>query len=391
MKSASSRLIRIVIGAVVVAVLVAVAVWYLGRPKPVPVIITAAELGTVESTISNTRAGTITACRRARLAPRAGGQIAELSVKEGDRVEKDQVLLELWNADRAAQLRLAQDQRASAASRRDEICLKADLSARELRRTRQLKDQGFISDEALDRALAEAQAGRASCSAADADVRQAESRIAAVRADLSTTYLRAPFAGIVAEVTGEVGEFTTPSPPGIPTPPAVDLIDDTCLYVTAPMDEIDAPKIIVGQPGRISIDAFPGQQFAGHVRRIAPYVLDREKQARTVDVEVEFDDPSQFRTLLVGYSADVEIVLATRENVMRVPTSALVDGDKLYVVNPDDATLDVRRVETGLSNWSHTEIVSGLSVSERIVLSTEREGLEEGVPLVPEEERATNR
>ena len=66
--------------------------------------------------------------------------------------------------------------------------------------------------------------------------------ISGVRAELSTTYLRAPFAGIVAEVTGEIGEFTTPSPPGIPTPPAVDLIDDTCLYVTAPMDEIDAPK-----------------------------------------------------------------------------------------------------------------------------------------------------
>ncbi len=391
MKFASARLLRIVIGTVLVAALAAVAVWYLGRPKPVAVVITAAELGMVESTISNTRAGTITACRRARLAPRSGGQIAKLSVKEGDRVEKDQVLLELWNADRAAQLRLAQDQRASAASRRDEICLKADLSARELSRTRQLKDQGFISEEALDRALAEAQAGRASCSAADAEVRQAESRVAAVRADLSTTYLRAPFAGIVAEVTGEVGEFTTPSPPGIPTPPAVDLIDDTCLYVTAPMDEIDAPKVIVGQPGRISIDAFPGQQFAGHVRRIAPYVLDREKQARTVDVEVEFDDPSQFRTLLVGYSADVEIVLATRENVMRVPTSALVDGNKLYVVNPDDSTLDVRRVETGLSNWSHTEIVSGLSVSERIVLSTEREGLVQGVPLVSEDATTANR
>ncbi len=391
MKFASPRLLRIAIGAVVVAALVAVAVWYLGRPKPVPVVITAVELGTVESTISNTRAGTITACRRARLAPRSGGQIAKLSVKEGDRVEKDQVLLELWNADRAAQLSLAQSQRAAAASRRDEVCLNADLAARELQRTRQLKDQGFISDEALDRALSQAQAGRAACSAADADVRQAESRVAAVRADLSTTFLRAPFAGIVAEVTGEIGEFTTPSPPGIPTPPAVDLIDDTCLYVTAPMDEIDAPKIIVGQPGRINIDAFPGQQFAGHVRRIAPYVLDREKQARTVDVEVEFDDPSQFRTLLVGYSADVEIVLATRENVMRVPTSALVDGDKLYIVNPNDGTLVVRRVETGLSNWSHTEIVSGLSVSERIVLSTEREGLEQGVPLVSEDEPATDR
>ncbi len=376
---------RLVIGAIVVVVLVAGAVWYLSKAKPVSVTFSSPEMGTVESTISNTRAGTITACRRARLAPRAGGQIAKLSITEGDRVEKGQILLELWNADVAARLRLAQDQKASAQSRRDEVCLNADLAARELKRSRQLKDQGFISDEALDRTRAQAQAGRAACSAAEADVRQADSQIAAVRAELSTTYLRAPFAGIVAEVTGEIGEFTTPSPPGIPTPPAVDLIDDTCLYVTAPMDEIDAPKIIVGQPGRISIDAFPGRQFAGHVRRIAPYVLDREKQARTVDVEVEFDDPSQFKTLLVGYSADVEIVLASRKNVLRVPTSALIDGNKLYVHNTENGTLDVRQVETGLSNWAHTEILSGLSLSERIVLSTEREGLEAGVPLVADE------
>ncbi len=376
---------RLVIGAIVVVVLVAGAFWYLSKAKPVPVTFGSPEMGTVESTISNTRAGTITACRRARLAPRAGGQIAKLSITEGDRVEKGQILLELWNADVAARLRLAQDQKASAQSRRDEVCLNADLAARELKRSRQLKDQGFISDEALDRTRAQAQAGRAACSAAEADVRQADSQIAAVRAELSTTYLRAPFAGIVAEVTGEIGEFTTPSPPGIPTPPAVDLIDDTCLYVTAPMDEIDAPKIIVGQPGRISIDAFPGRQFAGHVRRIAPYVLDREKQARTVDVEVEFDDPSQFKTLLVGYSADVEIVLASRKNVLRVPTSALIDGNKLYVHNTENGTLDVRQVETGLSNWAHTEILSGLSLSERIVLSTEREGLEAGVPLVADE------
>ena len=70
------------------------------------------------------------------------------------------------------------------------------------------------------------------------------------------------------------------------------------------------------------------------------------------------------------------------------PTSALVDGNQLFVVNPEDSTLVVREVETGLSNWSHTEIVSGLSVSERIVLSTEREGLEAGALLVPEIDRS---
>ena len=378
---------KLIIGAVLVVAVGAGAAWYLSKPKPVPVVLASVELGTVESTISNTRAGTITACRRARLAPRTGGQIAKLSVKEGDRVTKGQVLLELWNADLDAELRLAQDRKASAQSRRDEVCLNADLAARELTRSRQLKDQGFISDEALDRAISKAQASRAACSAATAEVRQAESQIAAMRAQLSTTYLRAPFAGIVADVSGEVGEFTTPSPPGIPTPPAVDLIDDTCLYVTAPMDEIDAPKVIVGQPGRITIDAYPDRQFAGHVRRIAPYVLDREKQARTVDVEVEFDDPSQFKTLLVGYSADVEIVLAARKDVLRVPTSALVNGDKLYVFNPENSTVDVRKVQTGLSNWAYTEIVSGLSVSEKIIVSTERQGLEQGARVIPEKER----
>ena len=378
---------KLIIGAVLVVAVGAGAAWYLSKPKPVPVVLASVELGTVESTISNTRAGTITACRRARLAPRTGGQIAKLSVKEGDRVTKGQVLLELWNADLDAELRLAQDRKASAQSRRDEVCLNADLAARELTRSRQLKDQGFISDEALDRAISKAQASRAACSAATAEVRQAESQIAAMRAQLSTTYLRAPFAGIVADVSGEVGEFTTPSPPGIPTPPAVDLIDDTCLYVTAPMDEIDAPKVIVGQPGRITIDAYPDRQFAGHVRRIAPYVLDREKQARTVDVEVEFDDPSQFKTLLVGYSADVEIVLAARKDVLRVPTSALVNGDTLYVFDPKNSTVDARKVQTGLSNWAYTEIVSGLSVSEKIIVSTERQGLEQGARVIPEKER----
>ena len=72
----------------------------------------------------------------------------------------------------------------------------------------------------------------------------------------------APFAGTVAKIVGEVGEYSTPSPPGVPTPPAIDLIDDTCLYVRAPMDEVDAPQDHAGQPVRISFDALPKQSFA---------------------------------------------------------------------------------------------------------------------------------
>src|SRR5512140_2307264 len=89
----------------IVAALIAAAVWYAMRPKPVGVAVALAELGRVENTIANTRAGSVMACRRAKLAPPAGGRIERLNVKEGDRVRTGQVLLSLWQDDVAARER----------------------------------------------------------------------------------------------------------------------------------------------------------------------------------------------------------------------------------------------------------------------------------------------
>jgi HlyD family secretion protein len=192
--------------------------------------------------------------------------------------------------------------------------------------------------------------------------------------------LRAPFDGIVAEINGEIGEYLTPSPPGIPTLPAVDLIDDSCLYVTAPIDEVDASHLKVGMPGRITLDAYRGKHFDGHVRRVAPYVLALEKQARTVEVEVEFEEPQSALkegNLLVGYSADIEVVTDIREKVLRIPTSALMPGNKVLVLG-DDGKLAERKIETGLSNWEFTEIRSGLKPGENVVTSLDREGVKTG-------------
>jgi HlyD family secretion protein len=364
---------------VVLAVgLTAAAVWYFTRPKPVSVALTVVDSGPVERTVSNTRAATVTACRRAKLAPPSGGQIARLTVREGDRVKRGEVLLELWNQDLIARERLARDQLAASQARAQEVCLAADLAERDAQRAQQLKQQGFVSAERVDRAVSEAQARRAGCSAARADVEQSRSRIAAAQADLSRTVLRAPFDGVVAEVSGELGEFSTPSPPGIPTPPAIDLIDDSCLYVTAPIDEVDAPAIRLDSPARISVDALAPRKFAAHVRRIAPYALDREKQARTVDVEVEFNDPREAEAMLVGYSADVEIVLDARANVLRIPTAVLQEGNRVLVFGERDGRLEARRIETGLSNWEYTEVRAGLAAGERVVLSLERPGVKAG-------------
>jgi HlyD family secretion protein len=141
-------------------------------------------------------------------------------------------------------------------------------------------------------------------------------------------------------------------------------------------------------PARVTLDAFPGRHFQGRVRRIAPYVLDVEKQARTVDVEAEFVDPKETKMLLVGYSADVEIVLATHENVLRIPTQSLQEGHRVLVYRPDSQTLEQRTLEVGLSNWRYTEVVSGLKAGERVAVSLEREGVQAGARVVPQSQTA---
>lgn len=358
--------------------------WRGTRPDPIPVVLGEVDRGRVERSVANTRAGTVKSCRRAKLAPPAGGQIAALPVKEGDRVRAGQVLLELWNEDTAAQTRVAEEQARSAVLRAEEACVRAETAERDAQRARKLHGDGVLPEDQLDRAQSNAKTLRSACNAARAEIRQSRARVDAAHASLTRTVLRAPFAGIVAKVTGEMGEFTTPSPPGIPTPPAIDLIDDSCLYVTAPIDEADVARVRVGQPAYVTIEAIAGRRFPGRVKRIAPYVLDLEKQARTVEVEVELANPEDAKSLLVGYSADVEIILDVRDNVVRVPTQALLEGNRVLVFTANDGHLVERRLQAGLSNWAFTEITSGIQPGEKVVLSIEREGVAAGVKAVPE-------
>ena len=386
METPTPLLRRGLIAAAVVAVLAALT-FSLTRPKPIAVAVAAVDTGKVETTVANTRAGSVTACRRAKLAPPLGGRIDKLLVREGDRVKAGQVLVELWNDDLSARERISVEQRGTAQAHVREACQVADNARRNAERTRALRDKGFVSEERVDQAESEAKARQAGCDSARAQVQEASARIGASRADTSRTVVKAPFDGIVAEVNGEVGEYLTPSPPGIMTLPAIDLIDDSCLYVSAPIDEVDAAQLKVGMGGRISLDAYRGKHFTGKLRRIAPSVLALEKQARTVEVEVEFDGADDIRHLLVGYSADIEVVVDSRDNVPRIPTTALMPGGRVLVLNAD-GVLEERKIEIGLSNWEFTEAKGGLSRGDRVVTSLERAGVKAGARAEAEQPKA---
>jgi HlyD family secretion protein len=367
----------ILISLSVVVVSLALVVW-LKRPKPIAVRFASVELGEVQRTVTNTRAGTLKACRRAKLSPSIGGQIANLPVHKGDTVKTGQVLFEIWNDDLRAQLALAKDDYLATESRAREACVVADVAQREAKRQTELRKKGLASIETADQAEGQALAKKAACQAATTTIEVSRARIDVAQAALDRTRLVAPFDGIIAEVNGELGEFVTPSPVGIPTPPAIDLIDRSCLYVEAPIDEVDAPEIKVGMPAHISLDAFGKKYFEGKVRQIAPYVQDVEKQARTADIEVDFLSEKDKANMLPGYSADVEVILDTRENTLRIPTEALLEGNRVYVYDPSDQTISETAVKIGLSNWQYTEIRDGLKAGQQIVTTIDREGLKDG-------------
>jgi HlyD family secretion protein len=370
---------------VIVAALIA-GIWTMGQKPPPKVSLHALAKGTVERTVSNTRAGTVEACRRSKLSMPIGGRVDQLLVDEGDEVAAEQVLLSLWNRDRQAMVAQAEAQLLATRSRTKKVCVEAENAEREANRLESLLKKQLASTEAAEMGRTRSQGGYFGCLAAKDEEKVAQANLEMNQALLEETYLRAPFKGIVAEINGEIGEYVTPSPPGVATPPAVDLIDYSCLYVTAPIDEVDAGDLHKNLPARISLDAFRGEVFLGTLSRIAPYVLDLEKQARTVEIDVMFSDPAVRQRLLVGYSADIDIVLETRDNVLRLPTEAVLEGNQVYRFNRSAGSLELIDVDVGIRNWNFTEVTSGLQAGDEIVMSLDIPELADGLEVTPEDD-----
>jgi len=366
---------------------VAYQVWSRRTSAPVAVVLHTVQKGLVETIVANTRSGTVEATRRAKLAPQTGGQLAKLLVKRGDRVTQDQVLIELWNEDLRAQIALAKSETTRAKALVEQARLMSVLAESDMKRMVELRLTEISSEERTQRMIAESAAKKAELAAAEAALIVADDRVKTAEAALARTILKAPFAGIVAEVNAELGEYVTPSPPGIPTLPAIDLIDTSEIRVKAPIDEVDASAVRVGMEARITLDAYRGRVFAGKVIRIAPYVLDREKEARTVDVEVRFVDPEESKVVLPGASADVEIVVSQVKEVLRIPTEALLPGKAVLVLDNSNGVLQARELQLGMGSFTFTEVKAGLSVGERVVVSLDRAGVVAGARAVAEKTR----
>lgn len=367
---------RWLVVAVVVAAVLTLLRLFVWRPEEVEVDVARVERGVVEEVVTNSRAGTIKARRRARLSPQLGGRVARLPIPRGGQVAADAVVLGLDDSLQQASLRLAFEDVRAAGARAEETCLAAELAERELARGLALEAGGLASEQLLDTLTSGRDRSAAACRAARAVTAQSSARVRLVEAELALTVVVAPFAGVLAEVATEVGEWITPAPPGVPIPPVLDLIDPSSLYVSAPIDEVDAERLSAGQQVRVALDARPGRKLPGIVVRVAPFVIDHFEQNRTVEIEVELSDAESAAGLLPGLSADVEVIIARAEDVLRLPTTAVAEGGKVLVL--ETGRLSERSIERGMRNWLFSEVRQGLSADELVVTSRDSTAVKAG-------------
>ena len=194
-------ILAVVVGAVVVARFTVFA------PKPIPVRTVGAETGRVEETVTNSRAGTVKARRRAKLAPEIGGKVLRLPHRRGAEVRAGDLLLRVDDALQRARLVLAEDDRQAALAQRDQVCLAAERAAREQARTAELAGENIVSMDLLDRVESHARATAAACRAAQAVAQRAGSAVALAKVDEIVRNADIPVVGVGGIATAE--DFST--------------------------------------------------------------------------------------------------------------------------------------------------------------------------------------
>jgi RND family efflux transporter MFP subunit len=313
--------------------------------------------------------GYVVAQRKAAVASKATGRLEWLGVMEGSRVKKDEVIARLESRDVAASREQAAANVKVAQANLEQAQAELREAERNLSRTRELAEKKYISESALDTAVARFDKARAGVRSGDAALGVARANLKAADVAFDQTLIRAPFDGVVLTKNANVGDNITPFSSAVDTKGAVvTMADMETLEVEADVAESSLGRIRVGQPCEIQLDAVPDTRFPGVVNRIVPTV-DRAKATVLVKIRfVERDD-----RVLPDMSAKVaflerEAAPADRKPVIAVPKQAIVERDgakSVYVLRDGRAVRT--KVDTGRAIGDLVQ-VGGVAAGEKVIL-----------------------
>lgn len=309
---------------------------------------------------------------------RVDGYITKLHVDKGDFVRANQLLVEIDHTDYQHAVNQAKANLAAAQAR--VVQQEAVVRNAKLMRDRMqalIRDQ-FVSQQDLDNAEVNFDAARAAQESLQAQVNQMGVALAQAETNLAYSYIRAPFAGYIAERNLDAGSYVSSATASTSTMSRgiMSLHDIDTVRVLIEVVERDIPLVKIGQKADLRAEAYPGQIFEGTVTRIVQ-ALNRSTRTMTVEVDL----PNNDRRLKGGMFARVEVLVGTHHQALQIPIDAvnrMEDTQYVYVVEEGKA----RRVdiEIGIRQGNYVEITKGLTGHEEVIVSG-KDLVRDGTPV----------
>jgi HlyD family secretion protein len=383
---------KILIGVAVAIVLAVVLMGSLrSRDRNAPRV-TTAKVEKVDLVSKVTANGKIQARRTVDMSALVMGQIVNLAVKEGDRVQKGQLLLQIDKAQLAA---AAEGSEASLKAMRNDLAAaqaNAEQARLDYERARQNYQAKILAEADYQKAKSTLDTARANLAATQERMRQAGAALAGSRDSLSKTTVTAPLAGIVTALPIKEGEVTVIGTMNNPGTELLTISDMSEVEAIMMVDETSVPQVKVGQSANLMIDAYPNRKFKGVVTEVGSSPIPKNdpdlltlvanSEAINFKVKIRVQDPPE--TIRPGFSVTAEIETGRNAGATAIPIQALVVRDVpkkdkkapsasgrpeteegVYLVK--DGKLQFQKVETGLAGELMIEVKKGPSVGQEIV------------------------
>jgi len=320
--------------------------------------------------------GYVTARRQATVSAKVTGRVAEVHIEEGQRVEEGEVLARLDPIDAQAQLDQAQTQLEAARAQLAEHKVQLARAERDLKRQQELVERKLTSQQLSENAATDVATLKARITAQERQIAVAQSGVEMARVYLENTVVKAPFAGVITVKAAQPGEIVSPmsagggfTRTGIGT-----IVDMNSLEIEVDVNEAYIGRVQPGQPVESTLNAYPDWKIPGKVIAIIP-TADRGKATVKVRIGMDVKDPRIVpdmgaRVAFLGEARPVGEAAPKPLPGVLVPSEAIRtvgDATLAYVVK--DGRLEERKVTVGQALASSRQVLSGISLGDRVALA----------------------
>jgi HlyD family secretion protein len=375
---------RVWIGAGVLVAIAAGAGVAMSRRGPQPTTVQTATVARADLQSKVTANGKVQAQKKVDISATIAGQITRLAVREGDRVRKGQLLLQIDAVNPRAAARSTEAGVLALMRDFDSAKARLDQAQDDYRRAEENHKAQIIPEAEFRRARTALTSAEASAQAAEGRITQARATSEGARDTLAKTTVLAPMAGTITARRVEEGEVAVVGVLNQPGTVLLTISDMSVVETEMEVDETSIPSVKVDQEARIRIDAYPNRTFNGVVTEVGNSpLINTGNQAVAIKfkVKVQIKDPPE--DIKPGLSVQADILTGFRSQAIVIPIQALVvrdielkpgetpkpgaprDEEGVYLIESGKARF--QKVKTGLMGELSLEVLDGLKGGETLI------------------------